>query len=289
MDVLLYAPEQEPALIQASQNGDRRAFDALCEHYWLRIYSYLRLRTGDCDDAEDLAQETFLRAWLGLPKWEALSPFPAWLYTIAHNALIDWYKRRARGGLTSLEELQEQLPAACHSVEQSIEARISVEFLLRQLDMALCQGVGAAQRLGKLRKLAFVYFYADQLTLPQIEIELASHTAALHLTAPTRAQLNNWLSRGDILSQLMLHLLRHHPDWISAVVKGVLEHLVLTPQDAEIARLRWQNMLSAEDIAAQLGLRPVAVSQAIESLIHRVSAAVTARVKTELHATRKCG
>jgi RNA polymerase sigma-70 factor (ECF subfamily) len=70
-----------------------RAFRA---HYG-QVYRYLRRRTGDTEQAEDLAQQVFADAAAALPDFGANAPSPlAWLYTVAHRRFVDEARRRAR-------------------------------------------------------------------------------------------------------------------------------------------------------------------------------------------------
>jgi RNA polymerase sigma-70 factor, ECF subfamily len=79
------APAEEERLIRAAQKGDRPAFAVLVEHYWDRLYRWLYRMTHDRHAAEDLTQETFLKAFAGLKRFRAGTNFAAWLFRIAHN------------------------------------------------------------------------------------------------------------------------------------------------------------------------------------------------------------
>ena len=88
-------PAEEERLIRAAQKGDRPAFAALVEHYWDRLYRWLYRMTHDRHAAEDLTQETFLKAFAGLNRFQAGTNFAAWLFRIAHNNFANG--RRAKG------------------------------------------------------------------------------------------------------------------------------------------------------------------------------------------------
>jgi RNA polymerase sigma-70 factor (ECF subfamily) len=96
MTALPMDPIQERALVAAAQSGDERAFRALVEPYGraLEVHCYRML--GSLDDAEDLAQETLLRAWRSLERFERRSQLQTWLYRIATNACLDELERRPR-------------------------------------------------------------------------------------------------------------------------------------------------------------------------------------------------
>lgn len=86
---------KEKALIRASMKGDSEAFEALYLHYMERIYRYIYFRVGDEAQAEDMTEDVFVRAWESLPKYRlGVSRFTSWLYTIAHNLVVDQYRRR---------------------------------------------------------------------------------------------------------------------------------------------------------------------------------------------------
>lgn len=86
----------ERMLVAAAQAGDERAFRALVEPYEraLEVHCYRML--GSLHDAEDLAQETLLRAWRSLERFERRAHIHTWLYRIATNACLDELARRPR-------------------------------------------------------------------------------------------------------------------------------------------------------------------------------------------------
>src|SRR6184192_4032805 len=83
-------------LLAAAQAGDERAFRRLVEPYRhaLEVHCYRML--GSAQDAEDMAQETLLRAWRALERFEPRAQFQTWLYRIATNACLDELQRRPR-------------------------------------------------------------------------------------------------------------------------------------------------------------------------------------------------
>jgi RNA polymerase sigma-70 factor (ECF subfamily) len=83
-------------LLAAAQAGDERAFRQLVDPYRhaLEVHCYRML--GSAQDAEDLAQETLLRAWRALERFEPRAQFQTWLYRIATNACLDELERRTR-------------------------------------------------------------------------------------------------------------------------------------------------------------------------------------------------
>jgi RNA polymerase sigma-70 factor, ECF subfamily len=94
-------PETE--LVRSAKAGDVTAFEALYRAYNDRIYNFARRVTGSADDAGDVAQETFIRAWNSLRQLRDDATFGVWLHRIALNRSRDAIKRRAKCPSLSLD------------------------------------------------------------------------------------------------------------------------------------------------------------------------------------------
>jgi RNA polymerase sigma-70 factor (ECF subfamily) len=80
--------DDERDCVRRARAGDRTAFAALVDRYWNPVRAWLAGLSGQPNTAEDLAQETFLKAWVGLPKLEAAETFRVWLFRIARNEFL---------------------------------------------------------------------------------------------------------------------------------------------------------------------------------------------------------
>ena len=95
----------EESLIRQAQE-DPSVFGVLYERYVNQIYNYIYYRTGDRQEAEDLTSQTFHRALRYLPSYKPRgTSFSAWLYRIAHNLVVNWYRNRSRRQTIPLDEL----------------------------------------------------------------------------------------------------------------------------------------------------------------------------------------
>lgn len=88
--------DAEAEWIRAAQAGDRAAFAQLVDRYWDRLYRWLYHLTRDRHAAEDLAQETFLRALAAVKTFRAGSNFRAWVFRIGHNNFVNQKRAERR-------------------------------------------------------------------------------------------------------------------------------------------------------------------------------------------------
>ncbi len=82
-------PDEEAEWIRAAQAGDRAAFARIIDSYWDRLYRWLYHLTRDRHAAEDLTQETFLRALAAIKSFRPGSNFRAWVFRIGHNNFVN--------------------------------------------------------------------------------------------------------------------------------------------------------------------------------------------------------
>jgi len=98
------SPEELKQLVQQAKDGDSSAFSKLYEHYLTPIFRFVFFRVRTHEDAEDLTQHVFLKAWSALPEFgtstrfaarrENSGSFSAWLYRIARNTTIDYWRKK---------------------------------------------------------------------------------------------------------------------------------------------------------------------------------------------------
>jgi RNA polymerase sigma-70 factor (ECF subfamily) len=94
--------QDDAATVALARDGNQEAFRTLVERHSRHIFRLAHRMTGRPEDAEDVVQETFIRAFRQLSRFEARSNFSTWLYRIAYNCAIDFI--RARPHRESAEE-----------------------------------------------------------------------------------------------------------------------------------------------------------------------------------------
>ncbi len=88
--------DNDAYLIERALENDIAAFESLVERYQTRITAYAARMLGDVDEAEDVAQETFIKAYRSLDSFRGASSFSTWLYRIATNLCIDRARAKKR-------------------------------------------------------------------------------------------------------------------------------------------------------------------------------------------------
>src|SRR5690242_8634360 len=95
----------EGDLVRRARNGDLDAYDELVERYQERIYATIYHMTSNHEDANDLAQESFIKAFQALKSFKGGSSFYTWLYRIAVNKTINFLKQRKNRTHMSLNDI----------------------------------------------------------------------------------------------------------------------------------------------------------------------------------------
>ena len=99
------APPEESELVARARRGDLAAYDDLIKRYQERIYATIYHMTSNHEDANDLAQESFIKAYQALKSFKGGSSFYTWLYRIAVNKTINFLKQRKNRQHMSLNDL----------------------------------------------------------------------------------------------------------------------------------------------------------------------------------------
>ncbi|MDO4983073.1 MAG: sigma-70 family RNA polymerase sigma factor [Eubacteriales bacterium] len=94
--------EQEAVVIRKVLNGDTNAYEALVREYEKNVYNLALRMTGNSEDAYDMSQEAFIKAYNSLTAFRGDSKFSVWLYRIVSNVCLDFLRSRNRRPTSSL-------------------------------------------------------------------------------------------------------------------------------------------------------------------------------------------
>jgi RNA polymerase sigma-70 factor (ECF subfamily) len=117
----------EAELIAKAREGDRDSFTVLVQRYERRVVGVALAVVHNQDDALELAQETFVRAFENLKNFESRSSFSTWLYRIAANLSIDFWRREGRYSVLRGEDAENELRRLPSSQGDSYRAASQTE------------------------------------------------------------------------------------------------------------------------------------------------------------------
>ncbi len=139
------ADVSELELVTQCQAGDTRAFDQLVSRYRTRVFGMIYNMVRNEQDAWDLAQDSFVKAWSSIGRFRAKSSFYTWLYRIVMNVTIDWLrKKQVKGTGTEFDDsvqLREIDPAARTSPKSEAlpHERMERDEIRARIDAAIAQ------------------------------------------------------------------------------------------------------------------------------------------------------
>jgi RNA polymerase sigma-70 factor (ECF subfamily) len=132
--------DNDRQLVAAAAQGDLDAFEQLVRRHQTRLVGYLRGLTNTDADAEDLAQEAFLRAYRSLAGFRGSSSFRTWLYQIATNVFRNWLEKRRNQAPINAGSIDQAAPGMDEVVEPAGEMDPEGAHVRRDaIDRALAQ------------------------------------------------------------------------------------------------------------------------------------------------------
>jgi RNA polymerase sigma-70 factor, ECF subfamily len=123
-------------LVEAARGGDQDAFEALVKATYTDTYTLAYRLTGDEEDARDVVQESYLRAYRGLKRFRGDAQFTTWLYRITANCASTHLGRRTKH---RHDELTDELAVADPNLNFDPQARADASNLRERLDDALAE------------------------------------------------------------------------------------------------------------------------------------------------------
>lgn len=186
---------QDELLIRRAQRGDADAFEQLLLEHQKNVYNLCYRMVGNPDDAMDLSQETFLRAWRCLDQYQFASAFSTWLYRLCSNICIDFLRRRRRQQtvpLTFEDADGEEQTYAVPDVQPLPEEQVELKLTRETLAAAMAQLLPEHRAVLQLRVV-------NEMSYEQIAdvLDIQIGTVKSRLSR-ARNQLKKILERGNL-------------------------------------------------------------------------------------------
>ena len=161
-------------LVEAARDGSRPAFDELVRRTYVDTYTLAVRLTGHEEDARDVVQEAYLRAWKGLKRFRGDAQFSTWMYRITANTSYTHMQKRRRQRTTNLEDIEEP-------TERRLEANPDA---MAESVAGLAELAEAVQRLPEtLRQIVIlkdVYGLPHEAIAEELGISVAAAKVRLH-------------------------------------------------------------------------------------------------------------
>jgi RNA polymerase sigma-70 factor (ECF subfamily) len=234
---------EDAGLVAAARAGDERAFRALVEPYRQAIEVHCYRMLGSIHDAEDVTQETLLRAWRSLDRFERRASIFTWLFRIATNACLDEIERRPRRPEPVIDPYPDERLAASPVATSDPAARFA------QREGVEHAFVTAIQRLPGRQRAVLILHDVLGWTGPEVADLLdTTATAANSALQRARATLERELPAAS------------PPDDATerALLRGYLAAWERADMDALVALLREDAVLSMPPESAVAGARAIA-------------------------------
>ncbi len=158
-------PDEDKGLVGRAQAGDTTAFDELVLKYSHRLYGLVYHMTSNREDASDVLQDVFAKAYRSLKRFQGNSSFYTWIYSIAVNMTLNFLKKRNRRRGMSLDDLDSGIANDVEFLEMTSGNSPSHEVNLRELQQRLNE---AMMQLSEDHRAVVTMF--DIQGLPHAEI-----------------------------------------------------------------------------------------------------------------------
>lgn len=166
-------------LINRCRKKDEKAFRLILEHFQTMVYSLAFRLLCDESEAEDVTQETFIRVWINLKKYDVQKKFSTWIYTIATNLCLDKLRYRRHFLLKEISEQDLKILITQEDIER--------DYIHEELAAIIS---AFSNDLTPKQKLVFTLRYLEDLTVDEI-VEITGLT-------PEKIKSNLFLARKEI-------------------------------------------------------------------------------------------
>lgn len=170
--------------LSRSRNTEQQGFQQMYKAYAERLYWHIRRMVNHHEDADDILQDVFVKAWKGLKNFRGDAQLYTWLYRIASNETMTFLSKNTRTKTIALED------APNHDSNTSVGGP-DEDTILKKLELAL-------QTLPEKQRLVFNMRYYDEMTYQQISEVLGTSVGALKASYHHAAtKIEKFLTQND--------------------------------------------------------------------------------------------
>lgn len=187
--------QEDVALMAKVARGDHHAFEELVMRHQHAVVGTVAKMLGNASEAEDIAQQVFLRLWKSAPRYKPSAKFTTFLFTITRNLVFNESRRRQRRKEHSLEEQEEEWH---QQVSEDGASQPDDELLQREMQKAVDRAIAA---LPEKQRMAVVLRRYEQMPYEEISVVLKLSVSAVksqlfRARHALREALSNYLKDG---------------------------------------------------------------------------------------------
>jgi RNA polymerase sigma-70 factor, ECF subfamily len=161
-------------LVEAARTGDREAFDELVRRTYVDTYTLAMRLTANEEDARDVVQDAYLRAWKGIDRFRGDAQFSTWMYRITANAASTLVQKRRRRRVASLETVDEPIDVSLEGQPEAVaESTVGLEELAHAVQ-------ALPPKLRSVVVLKDVYGLSHDVIAEDLGISVAAAKVRLH-------------------------------------------------------------------------------------------------------------
>jgi RNA polymerase sigma-70 factor, ECF subfamily len=168
------AREEEGRLVDAARRGDRAAFEDLVRRTYVDTYTLAMRLTANEEDARDVVQDAYLRAWKGIGRFRGDAQFSTWMYRITANTASTLIQKRRRRRVETLDDVEEPVELSHEAQpESAVESALALAELGRAVD-------ALPPKLRSIVLLKDVYGLTHEAIAAELGISVAAAKVRLH-------------------------------------------------------------------------------------------------------------
>lgn len=151
-------------LIKKYLDGDEESLALLIERYFKLIYSFIFRSISNREEAEDLTQEVFLKAWSSIKRFDQQKSFKTWIYTIARNRVIDFLRKKKN---TTISATVDEDGEAQDILSTIADERISALAELEQQELNE-ELMGVLSKLSPEERMLVLLYHQEEMSFREI-------------------------------------------------------------------------------------------------------------------------